>query len=143
MDAANATTITPAAVNEAVGAAVHGTTFADLFLAAPYNPWLLLAVAFFAGFAGMATHWLKVSFKEGTSVSFFDWFFKYNLKGTLFSTMSMCGALFTVFAPLDYTTITIFQVVSQAWAVGYASDSIFNSATRIALPNGETAPTGD
>lgn len=140
---ANATTISPALVNEAVGVAVQGTTFADLLLVSPNNPWLLLAIAFASALVGMVTHWLKVSFKEGSSVSFFDWFFKYNLKGTVWSVINLTGALFAMFAPLDYTTITVFQVISQAWTVGYASDSIFNSATRAALPQGETAPVGD
>lgn len=116
-------------VSDVVDAAATAktTTFADLFFSGDFTPWELVAISITAAFVGMFTHWVKVFYKENTHISVFEWFFVHNVRGTVFAVLGLLGALAVAFAPLDYTTITAYQAVSQAWAIGYAADSMFNS----------------
>lgn len=108
-------------------AANAGTTFGDLFFGTYESPWALVGVALLSALAGMVSHWIKKFYTEYETESFFDWFFVKNKRGTVLAIIGMLGALFAAFAPIDYTTISSYQVFTQAWAVGYAADSIFNS----------------
>lgn len=109
---------------------VVGTTFSDLIFGNFSDPWALVAIGLISALVGMFTHWAKVHFSEPNTVGFYQWFFVTNKKGSLIAILTMLGALFATFGPLDYTTITAYQVFTQAWAIGYAADSVFNSANR-------------
>lgn len=111
-------------------ASAAGTTFSDLLLGTYTNPWWLVLMAVTSATTGMVTHWLKAYYREDKSFSFYLWYFKANVKGTVLSVLSMLGALFATFAPLDYTMITAWQVITQAWTIGYAADSFFGTKTK-------------
>lgn len=105
------------------------TTFGDLILNKGLPPMVLLTIAVVTAAVGMFSHWLKKFYKDKTGVSAFEYFFVNNWKATAIAFASMLGTLFATFAPLDYTSITVYQVLTQAFSIGYASDSVFNSTT--------------
>ena len=104
-------------------------TFGYLLFGGGLNPWTLVGLAIVASLFGMFSHWAKIVFKDKRfDVSFLEYFFIRNFKASCFAAVAMLGGLFAAFAPLDYTQLTAYQVVLQAFAIGYASDSILNSA---------------
>lgn len=125
--------------NEVVAAqaAPVSTTFGDLFFSGFTDPWSLVMIAVVSAMLGMVTHWFKATYKKQTHLTMYQWFIEDNLWRLFWSVAGTLGALFTLFAPLDYTTITVYQVISQAWAVGFASDSIINTS---AYSEGDTDP---
>lgn len=105
-------------------------TFGYLLFGGGINPWYLILMAVVSSLAGMFSHWAKVVFKDKRfDFSVFEYFFVKNLKASLYASLGTLAGLFAAFAPLDYTTLTAYQVVLQAFAIGYASDSILNSAS--------------
>lgn len=105
-----------------------GTTFADLFMWQHSSPWDLVWIAIVSAFLGMITHWAKKYYKDGNGVTIVDWFLRKNPRATLVAVLTMLGTLFVTFAPLDYTTITLYQTITQAFTVGYSADSFFNTS---------------
>jgi hypothetical protein len=108
-----------------------GTTFADLFMWQQSSPWDLVWIAIVSAFLGMITHWAKKYYKDGNGVTIVDWFWRKNPRATLVAVLTMLGTLFATFAPLDYTTITLYQTITQAFTVGYAADSFFNTSHKL------------
>lgn len=103
------------------------TTFGDLLLGTGASPWSLVSLALLAATFGMFFHWVKIVFKDKRiDLSFFRYFFVENRKATYTAFTGMLAGLFASFAPLDYTTISAYQVLTQAFAIGYAADNVFN-----------------
>jgi hypothetical protein len=65
-------------------------------------------------------------FKGQINLSVLQYFSVENVQATLTASAATLAALLAAFAPLDYTTITAYQVVMRAFAIGYAADSAFN-----------------
>ncbi len=104
------------------------TTFGSLVLGSGQSPWFMVMVAVSASLIGMGTSWMKKQYKDDIGVGFVQYFFVKNIKGTILAVTAMLGGLFAAFAPLDYTTITLYQVTVQAFTIGYAANSVVNSA---------------
>ena len=90
------------------------------------SPWLMVAFAVISGLAGMFSHWIKLVFKDKLDLGVLQYFFVNNLRSTIYACVGTLGALFAAFSSVDYTTTTAYQVIIQAFAIGYASDSILN-----------------
>ena len=103
-------------------------TFGSLVMGAGLSPYTLIAVAVVSAVVGMFSHWLKKQYKDDMGVGWFSYFFVTNRKATVQAILGGLAGLFAAFAPIDYTTISGYQVVMQAFAIGYAVDSAFNSA---------------
>lgn len=103
-------------------------TFGSLVMGTNLSPYVLIAVATVSAIAGMFSHWFKKQFKDDMNVGWFCYFFIVNRKATLTAVAGGLAGLFAAFAPIDYTTISGYQVVLQAFSIGYAVDSAFNSA---------------
>jgi hypothetical protein len=101
-----------------------GHTFGGLIFNLGAGPWTMVMMGIASALAGMISHWAKVYFKDGVKHSITDWYIFKNPKGTLLAVVSMLGALFAAFAPLDYTTLSLYQVITQAFAIGYAADTL-------------------
>lgn len=102
-------------------------TFGSLVMGAGLSPYSLIALAVVSAIAGMFSHWMKKQYKDGMNVGWFSYFFVTNRRATLQAVLGGLTGLFAAFAPIDYTTISGYQVVLQAFAIGYAVDSAFNS----------------
>lgn len=105
------------------------TTFGALILGGNMNPYVLVVLGIVASLAGMLTNWYKKYFRDQTTASMFQYFFVFNFRGTVYAIGAMLAGLFAAFAPIDYTTISAYQVVMQAFAIGYVADSAFNGTT--------------
>lgn len=104
-------------------------TFGDLLLGHIVQPWALVALAITSGLVGMFSHWVKLVFKDKqTGLGMVQYFFVKNFRATLLAVGGTLAALFAAFAPLEIATITAYQVITQAFAIGYASDSVLNHA---------------
>lgn len=103
-------------------------TFGSLVLSTGLSPYYLAALAIVSVLLGMFSHWFKMQYKDQVDISWFSYFFVINRKATLQAVFGGLTGLFAAFAPIDYTTISGYQVVMQAFAIGYAVDSAFNSA---------------
>ena len=103
-------------------------TFGSLIMGIGLSPYYLIALAVISAMLGMFSHWFKMQYKDQVDVSWFSYFFVINRKATLQAVFGGLTGLFAAFAPIDYTTISGYQVVMQAFAIGYAVDSAFNSA---------------
>jgi hypothetical protein len=103
-------------------------TFADLIFSRGISPVDLIWIAILSATVGMISHWMKINYKDKLDVSILQYFFVQNLQATIVAFGTMLASLVTVFAPLDYDHITVYQVVSQAFGIGYACDSIFNNS---------------
>lgn len=90
------------------------------------TPEMMMVWAFFSSVFGMIIHWCKVTYKDKMDVgTSFEYFFVKDLRSTILALLSMAGALFATFAPIDYTTVTTYQVILQAFSIGYLADSTF------------------
>ena len=118
-------------MNTAVAASSVDTTFGGLIMGAGVDPWTMVYCAIAASIVGMLTHWFKKFYKDGEQHSLTDWYIFKNPKASLLAVGTMLLGLFAAFAPLDYTTLSLYQVVAQAFAIGYAADT---------LNSGETVP---
>lgn len=107
------------------------TTFGSLLMGSSVQPIYLVAVAIVSALVGMFSHWAKKQFRDKIDVNWFSYFFIQNRKATFVTVGGVLAGLFTAFAPIDYTTITAYQVIVQAFAVGFASDSAFNNIENI------------
>lgn len=103
-------------------------TFGSLVMGTGLSPYSLISLAITSAVVGMFTHWIKKQYKDDMKVGWFSYFFVTNRKATLQAVIGGLTGLFAAFAPIDYTTISGYQVVLQAFAIGYAVDSAFNSA---------------
>lgn len=102
------------------------TTFGYLLMGAGPDPWSMIFLGIVSGLVGMFSHWAKIVFRDKVDVTVLEYFFFDNLKASIYASAGTLAALFAAFAPLDYTTMSLYQVVTQAFAIGYASDSIIN-----------------
>lgn len=115
------------------------TTFGDLLLGGGASPWTLVAISIASATVGMVSHWIKIVYKDqNVDLSVFEYFFIQNGRASLTAFMGVLAGLFASFAPLDYTTISAYQVLTQAFAVGYAADSVFNSVAPSTPPKDDT-----
>lgn len=114
---------------------VPGTTFGSLVMGMDSSPWILVVAAVVASMVGMLLHWGKVVFKDRLDVTILQYFFVFKFKNTVYAVLGVLGGLFAAFAPIDYTTISMYQVVMQAFAIGYASDSMFNTSIGDSVPD--------
>lgn len=105
------------------------TTFGSLIFGFGASPYAMVAVAVGSAIAGMFTHWSKKQFKDGININWYQYFFVSDVKSTIYAVIGMLGGLFAAFAPIDYTTISLYQVVMQSFAIGFAANSALNSAS--------------
>lgn len=105
------------------------TTFGDLAFGGQKDPYMLIGIAVVAATVGMFSHWVKLRYKDKENTNLLEYFFVDNLKATLIAFASMLGGLAATFGPLDYTTISVYQVLTQAFTLGYASDSLLNNTS--------------
>lgn len=103
-------------------------TFGSLVMGTGLSPYSLVAIAVISAIVGMFSHWMKKQYKDDMNVGWFSYFFVTNRKATMQAVLGGLTGLFAAFAPIDYTTMTGYQVVLQAFAIGYAVDSAFNSS---------------
>lgn len=103
-------------------------TFGSLIMGDDLNPYVLIAIAIVSCLVGMFSHWMKKQYRDDMEVDWFSYFFVTNRKATLAAFIGGMSALFAAFVPIDYTTISGYQVVVQAFSIGYAVDSVFNTA---------------
>ena len=103
------------------------TTFGDLILSNYRDPYSLLAIGLAVATVGMFSHWFKIVYKDKEPVNFVQYFFVQNRRASLIAFITMLGSLVVTFGPLDYTQLTVYQVITQAFTLGYASDSVFNN----------------
>ena len=111
------------------------TTFGSLVLGLGSGPWTLVFASIVSALFGMLLHWGKVVFKDKLDVSLLEYFFVLKIKNTLYAVLGVLGGLFAAFSPIDYTTISLYQVIMQAFAIGYASDSMFNTSLGDSVPD--------
>jgi hypothetical protein len=105
------------------------STFGTLLLGEVQSPWTLVIIAIVSALIGMFSHWFKKEYKDNIGVGVVNYFFILNLKATVFATLGMISGLFAAFAPLDYTTVSTYQVLVQSFTIGYAADSLINSTS--------------
>jgi hypothetical protein len=103
-------------------------TFGSLIMGDNLNPYVLIALAVASCVIGMFSHWMKKQYRDGMEIDWFSYFFVTNRRATLAAFLGGMSALFAAFVPIDYTTISGYQVVVQAFSIGYAVDSVFNTA---------------
>lgn len=103
------------------------STFGTLILGDTQGPWVLVFLAVVCALTGMIGHWLKKSYKKEIHSSLLQYFFVTNVRATIFATLGMLAGLFAAFAPLDYTSISTYQVITQSFTIGYAANSALNS----------------
>ena len=104
-----------------------GTTFSDLLIGPGVNPWTLVYIAVGSATFGMFCHWMKIHYKDKRKIRLFEYFFVHNLRSTAIAFVTMLASLFAAFGPLDYSHVTVYEIFTQAFSLGYATDSIFNS----------------
>ena len=117
------------------------STFGTLLLGEVNSPWTLVILAIVSALIGMFSHWFKKEYKDNIGVGVIKYFFVNNLKATVFAVMGLLGGLFAAFAPLDYTTVSTYQVLVQSFTIGYAADSLINSAVVEKDTNNSAEPT--
>ena len=111
-----------------------GTTFSDLLIGPGVSPYTLVIIAIASATFGMFCHWIKIHFKDKRRIRVFEYFFVHNLQATCIAFFTMLATLFAAFGPLDYTHVTVYEIFTQAFSLGYASDSIFNTTEVETVP---------
>lgn len=102
------------------------TTFTDVLFGTP-SPYMIMVLAVVSALVGMIAHWAKVYYKEQDAEALFDWFFVKNKRATFMAVGGMLGTLATTLGPLDVNSVTVFQVLTQSFTIGYVADSVFNT----------------
>ena len=96
--------------------------------------WLVCATLGASVF-GMISHWFKVYFKDKNKITFLKWFLFSNFKGTCYAIAAVGSATLAYLAPIDIQHFSLYQAITQGLAIGYAADSIFNSAGQTVDPS--------
>lgn len=117
---------------------MNDNTFGSLLMGVGLSPYTMLVLAIVSALVGMFVHWAKKQYKDDMGVSLFCYFFVVNRLATFKAVTGGLAALFAAFAPIDYTTVTAYQVILQAFAIGYGVDSVFNSVDAEQNKSGNT-----
>lgn len=85
-----------------------------------------LIVFTIASLLGMACHWYKRWYKKETNTSFFVYFFKEDVRSTVFAVIGTLVLVATAWVLGLIRTGSVFSLMFQGLLIGFTSNSIFN-----------------
>ena len=112
------------------GLGVYMNTFGSLIFGFSTNPLVMILVAVLSALVGMFAHWSKKQYRDDINIEWYKYFFVSDVKSSIHAVLGMLAGLFAAFAPIDYTTISLYQVVMQSFVIGYSANSALNNASQ-------------